>query len=365
MTDTRVPAGWYPDPLGLPQLRWWDNHAWTEHTSDSREPLVERETITPAARLEWADPTVDAAPAPVDPADAPAAGRPNGSPTSGAASPLAITGSLSAASLGTALAATAPGAGATLPSTPPVVAASSVGSPAAAPEGPAAVEAPGLDAPGLDAPAPAGPIVDLPEPAGLYDWSDVATALHHASLQDEQVILTVRAAGMPPITIDVAERIFWWDIDLTAFPKRVDDLRVGRAPRVFAELPQHAGSDLELLLWRVGNASFPGASAPWLDDRHRVKLRRWPNLTVIPHDADQLQMTSMLAHAHLTAGELAAVARTTVDAAQTLITAYDLMGLLQYVTDVPAGPSAPAVAFTLPESEPRGLFARLRARLGR
>jgi hypothetical protein len=39
--DVRVPAGWYPDPLGLPQLRWWDNHAWTEHTSDARQPIVE------------------------------------------------------------------------------------------------------------------------------------------------------------------------------------------------------------------------------------------------------------------------------------------------------------------------------------
>jgi hypothetical protein len=43
--DVRVPAGWYPDPLGLPQLRWWDNHAWTEHTSDARQPVV-AETVT-------------------------------------------------------------------------------------------------------------------------------------------------------------------------------------------------------------------------------------------------------------------------------------------------------------------------------
>jgi hypothetical protein len=35
-----VPAGWYPDPMGLPQLRWWDNHAWTEFTSAARTPLV-------------------------------------------------------------------------------------------------------------------------------------------------------------------------------------------------------------------------------------------------------------------------------------------------------------------------------------
>ena len=48
-----VPAGWYPDPLGLPQLRWWDNHAWTEHTSDARQPMVAQETVT--AKLAYAD----------------------------------------------------------------------------------------------------------------------------------------------------------------------------------------------------------------------------------------------------------------------------------------------------------------------
>lgn len=53
--DVRVPAGWYPDPLGLPQLRWWDNHAWTEHTSDARQPMVAQETVTTSPRLAYAD----------------------------------------------------------------------------------------------------------------------------------------------------------------------------------------------------------------------------------------------------------------------------------------------------------------------
>ena len=52
--DVRVPAGWYPDPLGLPQLRWWDNHAWTEHVSDARQPMVAQET--PVTRLAYAEP---------------------------------------------------------------------------------------------------------------------------------------------------------------------------------------------------------------------------------------------------------------------------------------------------------------------
>ena len=46
-----VPAGWYPDPLGLPQLRWWDAQAWTEHTSEARAPIV----IQPATQLGFAD----------------------------------------------------------------------------------------------------------------------------------------------------------------------------------------------------------------------------------------------------------------------------------------------------------------------
>lgn len=54
--DVRVPAGWYPDPLGLPQLRWWDNHAWTEHTSDARQPMVaETVTTTTTPLLAYAD----------------------------------------------------------------------------------------------------------------------------------------------------------------------------------------------------------------------------------------------------------------------------------------------------------------------
>ena len=46
-----VPAGWYPDPLGLPQLRWWDAQAWTEHTSEARAPMVAQ----PVARVAYQD----------------------------------------------------------------------------------------------------------------------------------------------------------------------------------------------------------------------------------------------------------------------------------------------------------------------
>jgi hypothetical protein len=54
-----VPAGWYPDPLGLPQLRWWDAQAWTEHTSEARAPIVIQPAAT-ATKLGYADDDVSA-----------------------------------------------------------------------------------------------------------------------------------------------------------------------------------------------------------------------------------------------------------------------------------------------------------------
>jgi hypothetical protein len=51
VTDTQVRAGWYPDPLGMPQLRWWDGRSWTSHTSTARQAPVRA-----AAPAGFADP---------------------------------------------------------------------------------------------------------------------------------------------------------------------------------------------------------------------------------------------------------------------------------------------------------------------
>ena len=37
------PAGWYPDPAGTPQQRWWDGHQWT----DTLQPLVPQPVSAP------------------------------------------------------------------------------------------------------------------------------------------------------------------------------------------------------------------------------------------------------------------------------------------------------------------------------
>jgi len=34
-----APAGWYPDPLGLPQVRWWNGMGWTNRIEEIRPEI--------------------------------------------------------------------------------------------------------------------------------------------------------------------------------------------------------------------------------------------------------------------------------------------------------------------------------------
>jgi hypothetical protein len=34
-----APAGWYPDPLGMDQVRWWNGFGWSNHIEQRRPEL--------------------------------------------------------------------------------------------------------------------------------------------------------------------------------------------------------------------------------------------------------------------------------------------------------------------------------------
>src|SRR5690606_7441957 len=47
---TRLPAGWYPDPEGGNQRRWWDGQEWTQYTAELQRPTsVDELELAPAA----------------------------------------------------------------------------------------------------------------------------------------------------------------------------------------------------------------------------------------------------------------------------------------------------------------------------
>ena len=52
--STTPAAGWYPDPAGSPQTRWWDGTRWTDHYSAPTAPVV-----TPAV-TPWSTPAAGA-----------------------------------------------------------------------------------------------------------------------------------------------------------------------------------------------------------------------------------------------------------------------------------------------------------------
>jgi len=35
-TQPTAAAGWYRDPLGIPQLRWWNGTSWTNNVQEDR-----------------------------------------------------------------------------------------------------------------------------------------------------------------------------------------------------------------------------------------------------------------------------------------------------------------------------------------
>jgi hypothetical protein len=260
MTDRETRReGWYADPLGQADLRWWDSQNWTTQTTTSRA-ASSRPTAAP---LQWAD-------------DEPQTRVPSGSadrlpppaPHATAAPKFAL-GSTSA-----------------------------------------------NDGPATNPSGPGGP-----------DWSPLMLALLRAG----DNIVTASAASLPTITVDMAERTYWWDLALDSFPAHPVDLVVHSIPRADAKTPAVAGRYSEPLLWRVGSASHEMSTR--VDPALRYKLRRWPDLGALPHSADQLRAMKVLANAQLTIPELGAIADIPADEARALIGTFELMSLLDSVRD--------------------------------
>lgn len=332
--NEKVQAGWYPDPLGLPQLRWWDNHAWTEHVSDSmRQPRVMAQSTPPV----YADPPRIVEHAPVSSAVA----DPRTSELATVASAELPVG------------AAPPEIDATPPSIPSLPSAS-----------PAPQETPHTAAAPDTAAAPLTP-ESFPSSAPEIGWAGAALTLHSVLAARSPMLLELEIVGHPRIRIDTRYGAFAWDLPLTSFPDAPMAVRVGvelvpiTAPPVFL-LP---GQSLDELLWRIGLIAFPTRSAPWLEPGARHRLTRWPNLSTLQPSMEQMRQTAMLANQAFTVEQLAHATGVSIENTRTLVNAVSLIGSLETL----APELAPVQASHQPPpriDRERGLFRRLRDTLG-
>ena len=268
-----APAGWYPDPLELSELRWWDGGTWTEEVSGSREVHVLEPTLAGSMRTD-------------------------SGPELSSRVRLAATGVISEVQ----------------------------------------------------------PQVWSGDPPSVgTSWGPLIEAMRSAGSR----LIAVEFANLPELRIDMAERVFWWDVVLSELPQESFAFEV----RLEASLarPPVAGRDLEALLWMTGTTTTDHSIADGLDMRLRYKLRRWPNLASLPHTTQDLRMTSILAYASLTPAKLSVVAGAPLPEVRVLLGTYVLMGLV--VASADSGDSA-AERQPVP-ARSGGLFDRLRDRFRR
>ena len=175
--------------------------------------------------------------------------------------------------------------------------------------------------------------------------------------------LRLHVAGHGVIAIDFAYNAFEWAHELDPFPESPDSVlvetRVASPDEPSLDLP---GRVLDPLLWSIGWHAFGDEPAPWLVDGHRYRLRRWPSLSGIPIDLDEVRMIAMLGSAFASADELAAAAHTPPADARRLVNALSVAGILRRSIGTPALDAAPAPS---PAPASTGLFSRLREKWGR
>ena len=199
-------------------------------------------------------------------------------------------------------------------------------------------------------------ISSIPFTAG---WTSAAIAVHSMLTIPVPMFLRLEADEHPPILIDFRHRAFSWPVPMAEFPAHPIDVRVETEPTTADAAPLFVlpGRNLDSLLWEIGQHSFAGLPAPWLNADDRFKLTRWPNLIEHAHTLTQMRMTAMLGNVQLTVAELAVAADVDVTEAQSLVNALSLMGILQTADTAAVAPTVRPVAA-------QGLFDRLRRRLG-
>lgn len=218
-------------------------------------------------------------------------------------------------------------------------------------------------------------------------WAGVAFALHSALSNGSPSVVNVTLPTHDSFTVNTHTQVYSWVNEPALLPDFTGNASVVFTPGSTDGSGQDAGQarSLDGLLWRISAMAFANRLAPWLREDDLYRMQRWPNLTTIQPELDDMRQAAMLANGMFTVDELAGFSDRPFQATRSLINALSLMNTLRVATPrtttvlMPAPGSfgvaqpqmvekqvaAEPAARTLPKAPQKpGLFQRLRSRLG-
>lgn len=167
-------------------------------------------------------------------------------------------------------------------------------------------------------------------------------AVHSIRQMPRAILISLTLRGHASIGIDLRHHTYVWPTPLDEFPTQPGEVLVGTYP-IDGDAPGFVGKaqGLDPLLWVIGVNAFGGARASWLRPGDRYRLKRWPDLDVLPHTADQGRAITTIAQGLMTVEKLAAKAGLAVDQAQDVVNALSLMGALHRIEGKNSAPLQP------------------------
>lgn len=202
-------------------------------------------------------------------------------------------------------------------------------------------------------------------------WASVAFALHSALVSLEPVVVKVQVSPSSRILVSTLEHTYHWEgepADMAELPPLPQNVPIAFGQGGIGTLAQ--GRSLDGLLWRISHTAFRGRLAPWLQDGDLYRMLRWPNLTTINPELDDMRQAAMLANGMFTIDELAGFSDRQYQPTLALINALSLMNTLKVAAPRDTAMMSPfagapaAMPTSQPAAKPSGLFQRLRQRLG-
>lgn len=203
-----------------------------------------------------------------------------------------------------------------------------------------------------EAPIAPPPVMASAPPPAPPGWTGAAMAIHAVRRMPTPMIVSLQPEGFEPLQIDMRGYVYQWSTPLEQFPDDPTTVAIGtRAIRdaepAFAgddfvdHPPAFAGASLEPVLWLIGTRAFGGQRASWLRSGDRYRLYRWPDFGLLPMTDEQQRIVKASAAGFADVEKIAQRAKVDVEAAQRVINALSLMGLLRRHAAANAAPDAP------------------------